>query len=85
MNVTFKVVSISGRDAQVQYTVNGQSGKGVGDLYKNVVTFGKVQVSSDDGLNGKVTFQLGHKTLSIPVTKFTPKTGSSSSSVNKLA
>jgi hypothetical protein len=86
-SATFKVVSINGRDAQVQYTVNGQTVTGVGDLYKNTVTLGKVQVSSDDGVHGTVTFPVGHSTLTLPVTKFIPKTTSSSagSSMNKLA
>jgi hypothetical protein len=87
MSVTFKVASISGRDAQVKYSINGQSGQGTGDLFKNVVTFGKLQVSSNDGVNGTVTYQAGHKTLTLAVKKFTPPTSSSSSSgsVNKLA
>jgi hypothetical protein len=89
-SATFKVVSINGRDAQVQYTVNGKTGTGVGDLYKNTVNLGNVQVSSDDGVQGTMTFPVGHSTLTLHVTKFTPSTTSSSangagSSVNKLA
>jgi hypothetical protein len=80
---TFQVLSINGRDAQVKYTVNGRSAQGVGDVYKNTVTFGKVQVSSDDGVTGKVIFAVGRNTFSLSVTKYTPKSGTSS--VNKLA
>jgi hypothetical protein len=80
---TFQVLSINGRDAQVKYTVNGRSAQGVGDVYKNTVTFGKVQVSSDDGVTGKVIFTVGRNTFSLSVTKYTPKSGTSS--VNKLA
>ena len=80
---TFQVLSINGRDAQVKYTVNGHSAQGVGDVYKNTVTFGKVQVSSDDGVTGKVIFAVGRNTFSQSVTKYTPKSGTSS--VNKLA
>jgi hypothetical protein len=89
-SATFKVASINGRDAQVQYTVGGQTGTGVGDLYKNTVTLGRVQVSSADGVQGTMTFPVGHSTLTLHVTKFTPNATSSSangasSSVNKLA
>ncbi len=78
-----QVLSISGRDAQVKYTVNGYTQQGVGTVYKNAVMVGKVQVSSDDGLHGTVIFPAGRQTLSMPVKKYTPP--SSSSSVNKLA
>lgn len=78
-----RVLSISGRDAQVRYTVNGYTQQGVGTVYKNTVMVGKVQISSDDGLNGTVIFPVGRQTLSVSVKKYTPP--SSSSSVNKLA
>jgi hypothetical protein len=85
-SATFRVLSIKGRDAQVQYTVNGRTVTGVGDVYKNTVTLGTVQVSSDDGVHGTVTFPIGHSTLTVQATKFTPgSTNSTGSSVNKLA
>jgi hypothetical protein len=78
--------SRSVRDAQVQYTVNGRTVTGVGDVYKNTVTLGSVQVSSDDGVHGRVTFPVGHGTLTVNASKFTPPSGNSAgSSVNKLA
>lgn len=81
----FQVVSVNGRDAQVRFTANGgaiQSGAGIVD--KNTVMFGrKAEFTSDDGYTGKIVFQVGHKTYSVPVTK--NKTPSASpSSVNKL-
>lgn len=80
----FQVVSVDGRDAQVTYTANGTTQKGIGTVYQNTVTFGKAEIISNDGLNGNVILQVGHNTYSIPVTK--QKTASnSSSSVNKLA
>jgi hypothetical protein len=82
MSATFQVLSINGRDAQVKYSVNGQSAQGVGDVYKNTVTFGKVQVTSNDGVTGKIIYPVGRNTLSLSVSKYTPKT--STSSVNKL-
>lgn len=73
-SVSFQVTSINGRDAQVKYTVDGNSGQGVGDVVQNSVLLGNVQFISTDGTNGKVTFQSGRKTISLPVKRFTPKT-----------
>jgi hypothetical protein len=70
----FQVLSISGRDAQVRYSIDGQSATGVGDVTKNSVNFGKVAFASKDGLNGTVTFPVGNKTFTLAVKKFTPKT-----------
>lgn len=78
---TFKVLSITGRDAQVQYTVNGRTGQGIGDLTNNTVMLGRVQITSTDGQTGKVVFADGRSTYSVAVTKYKPP----SSSVNKLA
>jgi len=79
----FQVKSIDGRDATVTYTVNGTTQQGTGTVYKNTVMFGKAQMTSDDGQNGNVVLQVGHKTYSVPVTKY--HAPSTSSSVNKLA
>lgn len=73
-SASFQITSINGRDAQVKYNIDGTSGQGVGDVVKNAVLLGKVQFSSTDGLNGKITFQSGKSTISFPVKKFTPKT-----------
>ncbi|WP_035722941.1 hypothetical protein [Bradyrhizobium sp. ARR65] len=79
--VTFQVLSVDGSDAQVRYTTNGFTYQGTGTVYKNVVMFGKAQVSTDDGRNGKVMLQVGRQTFAVPVTK--PQ--DDSSLVNKLA
>jgi hypothetical protein len=73
-SVSFQVTSINGRDAQVKYNFDGNSGQGVGDIVGNSVLLGKIQFSNINGLNGKVTFQSGKHTISLPVKKFTPKT-----------
>ena len=70
-SASFQVRAISGRDAQVTYTVNGQTQQGIGTVYGNAVMFGKMQVSSDDGLNGKVIYPVGSQTLSLSVKKNT--------------
>ena len=79
----FQVVSVNGRDAQVKYIVGGITQQGTATVYKDTVMFGKAQLTSDDGKNGTVIFQSGHKTYSVPVKKYQPP--SSSSAVNKLA
>ena len=73
-SVSFQVTSIDGRNAQVKYNIDGTSGTGVGDIVGNAVLLGKIQFSNTDGVNGKVTFQSGHQTISLAVQKFTSKT-----------
>jgi hypothetical protein len=72
--VSFTVSSINGRDAQVKYILDGNSGQGVADVVQNSVLLGKAQFTNIDGTNGKVTFQSGKQTISIPVKRFVPKT-----------
>jgi hypothetical protein len=75
LSASFQVLSVSGRDAQVRYTIDGQSAQGVGDVVNNSVLFGKVSFSSADGLNGKLIFQSpGQPLTALDVTKFTPTT-----------
>ena len=81
-SASFTVLSISGRDALVRYTVNGLTHQGTGLVYKNTVMFDGAQITSDDGKNGQVVFQDHHQSLSVPVTKL--QTSSSTSTVNKL-
>jgi hypothetical protein len=74
-SASFQVLSIKGRDAQVRYTIDGQSGTGVGDVVNNSVLFGKISFSSADGLNGKLIFQdPGQALSSLDVKRFTPTT-----------
>lgn len=73
-SASFQITSINGRDAQVKYNINGQSGQGVGDIVGNAVLLGKIQFSNIDGKNGKVTFQSGHQTIQLNVQKFVAKT-----------
>jgi hypothetical protein len=72
--VSFTVSSVNGRDAQVKYTIDGNSGQGTGDVVKNSVLLGNAQFTNIDGLNGKVTYKSGKQTISIPVKRFVPKT-----------
>ena len=72
--VSFTISSINGRDAQVKYSIDGNSGQGVGDVVKNSVLLGKAQFTNIDGVNGKVTYKSGKQTITIPVRRFVPKT-----------
>jgi hypothetical protein len=72
--VSFTISSVNGRNAQVKYSLDGNSGQGTGDVVKNSVLLGKAQFTNIDGLNGKVTYQSGKKTITIPVKRFVPKT-----------
>jgi hypothetical protein len=83
-SASFTVLSVSGRDAQVRYTLNGVTQQGTGTVYKNTVMFDGAQISSDDGTHGQVVFRDGHQSLSVSVTKLKTSTSSSTSTVNKL-
>lgn len=82
-SATFRVLSIDGRDAKVRTTLNGYTQDGVGTVYKNTVMFGNMQVSSDDGANGKIIFSAGRQTLAVSVTKYAAP--GSTSSVDQVA
>jgi len=79
---SFNVTSVDGLNAQVKLTINGVVHQGTGTVYKNTIMFAGATISTNDGSNGNIVFQTGHKTYSVPVTKAKP---ASSSSVNKLA
>jgi hypothetical protein len=82
-SVSVQILAINGRDAQIKFNINGSSGQGVGTVFKNSVMFGKSSFTTNDGVNGTLTYQSGHQTLSLAVRRFTPPT--TSTSVNKLA
>jgi hypothetical protein len=71
-SASIRILSVSGRDAQVVYTVNGYTQQGVGTVYKNTVMFGNAQISSNDGSNGTVVFPVGRQAVSVDVTKYPP-------------
>jgi hypothetical protein len=71
-SASVQVLSISGRDAQVVYTVNGYTQQGVGTVYGNTVMFGTAQITSNDGANGTMVFPVGRQAVSVDVTKYPP-------------
>jgi len=81
---SFKVISVNGKEAEVTTTINGETRKGTGIVYKNVIMFGNTQISTNDGKTGNLIFQVGLKSFAVPVTKY-PPAGSTSSTVDKLA
>ncbi|MGJ4931063.1 hypothetical protein ACQR1I_30215 [Bradyrhizobium sp. HKCCYLS2038] len=73
MSANFRVLSVSGKEAQVSVTTNGITRQGTGIVYKNVIMFGQTQISTDDGQSGKVIYSYGDKSYTVPVGKL-PKT-----------
>jgi hypothetical protein len=64
-------------------TTDGITRQGTGIVYNNVIMFGQSQISTKDGQNGTVIYQVGTKSFSVPVTKYPP--ADSSSSVDRTA
>ena len=80
---TFQVLSVSGIEAQVRYTVNGVMQTGIGIASKNSVMFGGATMSTNNGTNGSIVFTVGHNTYSVAAKN--TQASSSSSSVNTVA
>lgn len=80
---SFKVLSVNGNEAQVSVTTEGITRQGTGIVYKNVIMFGQAQISTNDGKNGNVIYQVGNKSFAVAVTKYPPADGSSA--VDKVA
>nr|WP_041755921.1 hypothetical protein [Bradyrhizobium sp. ORS 278] len=74
MAASFRVLSVSGKEAQVSVTNNGVTRTGTGLVFNNVVMFEQSQISTTDGKTGTVIYQLGNKSYSVPVSKLTPIT-----------
>ncbi|GLH77782.1 hypothetical protein SSBR45G_26900 [Bradyrhizobium sp. SSBR45G] len=73
MSASFRVLSVNGKEAQVSVMTNGITRTGTGIVYKNVIMFEQTQISTDDGKTGKVIYQVGNKSYTVPVDKL-PKT-----------
>lgn len=82
-SASFKVLSVNGKEAEVSVTTDGVTRQGTGIVYQNVIMFGQAQISTDDGQNGRIIYQVGTKSFVVPVTKYPP--ADSSSSVDKTA
>ncbi|QDP24665.2 hypothetical protein [Bradyrhizobium cosmicum] len=82
-SASFKVLAVNGKEAQVSVTTDGITRQGTGIVYNNVIMFGQSQISTKDGQNGTIIYQVGTKSFSVPVTKYPP--ADSSSSVDRTA
>ena len=82
-SASFRILSVNGNEAQVSVTTDGITRQGTGIVYKNVIMFGQSQIATDDGQNGKIIYQVGTKSFTVPVTKYPP--ADSSSSVDRTA
>lgn len=75
-SASFRVLAINGKEATVSVTTDGVTSQGTGYVYKNVIMFGQSQISTKDGQNGTIIYQVGNKSFSVPVTKYPPADGS---------
>ena len=58
--VGFKVVNIRGNRAQVEYTHNGHTERGFGEVKGTLITFGGITVGTKDGKNMVLLFSVGN-------------------------
>ena len=82
-SASFRVLAVNGKEATVSVTTDGITRQGTGIVYNNVIMFGQSQISTKDGQNGTIIYQVGTKSFSVPVTKYPP--ADSSSSVDRTA
>lgn len=78
---SFTVKSVTGKEADVSYTVNGITKKGKATVYQNVVRLGNVQVTVNPDTTGKISFTKLAQTLSISAKKLSTSTNSTTSKV----
>ena len=57
--IEFKVVSISGSTAQIEYTHNGRTERGTATVDQNFITFGNVTIATRDGKKAALEFSFG--------------------------
>jgi hypothetical protein len=57
--VEFKVINIRGSQAQVEYTHNGRTERGLADVDGATITFGNVTIGTKNGQTAALAFQSG--------------------------
>ena len=67
--VEFKVVNIRGAKAQVEYTHNGHTERGLADVDGATITFGDVTIGTKDGKNAALEFSVSGATKSAILAK----------------
>jgi hypothetical protein len=75
--VEFKVISIRGTQAQVEYTHNGHTERGFGTVNGATVTFGDVTIGTRNGSQAAFEFSSGSAKWTAILTKQTPTTDQS--------
>jgi hypothetical protein len=70
--VGFKVVNIRGARAQVEYTHNGHTERGFGQVNGATITFGSVTIGTKDGKNLALVFSAGGGQASASLEKQAP-------------
>ncbi len=85
--VEFKVISINGSTAQVEYTHNGHTERGTATVDQNFITFGNVTVATRDGKKAAFEFSYtpqGSIASSGTQSAILDKTAASASDTNPL-
>src|SRR5262245_19047799 len=57
--VEFKVINIRGAQAQIEYTHNGRTERGMADVDGATITFGNVTIGTKNGQTAVLAFQSG--------------------------
>lgn len=78
----FTVKSVTGKEADVSYTVNGITRTGTATVFQNVVRLGDVQITINPDRSGKISFKKLAQTLSLSATVVKP---AANSTVSKFA
>ena len=85
--VEFKVVSINGDTAQIEYTHNGHTERGTATVSQNSITFGNVTIATRDGKKAAFEFSFtpqGSLASSGTQSAILDKTAASASDTNPL-
>jgi hypothetical protein len=69
--IEFKVLSIKGTTAQVEYTHNGHVDRGTATVDKNMVTFDNVTIATRNGTSGVIELSAGSAKFTGTLTKNT--------------
>src|SRR5215475_9594645 len=67
--VEFKVINIRGTQAQVEYTHNGRTERGLGDVDGATITFGNVTIGTKNGQTAALEFSSGGAKMSAILNK----------------
>ena len=69
--IEFKVINIRGNTAQVEYTHNGRTERGLADVNGSTITFGNVTIATRNGTKAALEFSLGVAKMSAILDKQT--------------